>query len=157
LMHTMISTNLSLPRFDADAYVESGLDFMILSIDGVTQQVYERFRRKGDIEAVYANVHKLVAAKKRSGRATPIIAWRFLAFQHNIHEIPAAIDKARELGVDRFNADPAWDISWDDPSIRPANIEPVRVATDFSLDSHHALTANWNPFPDEMDQDAIER
>jgi MoaA/NifB/PqqE/SkfB family radical SAM enzyme len=37
LLHTMISTNLSLPRFDAGAYVQSGLDHIVLSIDGASQ------------------------------------------------------------------------------------------------------------------------
>ena len=43
-------------RFDAEAYVESGLDFMDLSIDGATQPVYERFRRNGDLELVLGNL-----------------------------------------------------------------------------------------------------
>ena len=60
-----------------------------------------------------------------------------LCFEHNIHEIPLAMEKARELGVDEFNAEPAWDISWDDPEIRPAQVEPVRV--NFSPDSRAAV------------------
>ncbi len=155
LIHTMISTNLSLARFDAEAYVESGLDHMLLSIDGVSQPVYERFRQKGEIDLVYRNVAKLVAARRRAGKRTPTIAWRFLAFEHNVHEIPAAIERARELGVDQFSADPAWDISWDDPAIRTANIEPVRV--DFREDTYDALVENWNPYPESLDADAIER
>jgi MoaA/NifB/PqqE/SkfB family radical SAM enzyme len=155
LMHTMISTNLALPRFDAEAYVASGLDHMVLSIDGATQAVYERFRKKGDIHLVYENVRKLLAARCRAGKRTPTIAWRFLAFEHNVHEIPAAIERARELGVDQFSADPAWDVSWDDPGIRPADMEPVVV--DFRDDTYDALAGNWNPFPEDLDADAIER
>ena len=145
LLHTMLSTNFSLPRFDADAYAQSGLDYMNLSIDGATQPVYERFRRKGNIELVFENIRKLVEAKKRAGRSMPILSWRFLCFEHNIHEIPLAIEKARELGLDEFNAEPAWDISWDDPAIRPAQVEPVRVK--FTPDSRAAVVENWNPFP----------
>jgi MoaA/NifB/PqqE/SkfB family radical SAM enzyme len=144
-LHTMLSTNFSLPRFDADAYAQSGLDYMNLSIDGATQPVYERFRRKGNLAMVFENIRKLVDAKKRAGRSMPILSWRFLCFEHNIHEIPLAIEKARELGLDEFNAEPAWDISWDDPAIRPAQVEPVRVK--FSPDSRAAVVENWNPFP----------
>ncbi len=121
LIQTWLSTNMSVPRFDADAYVESGLDFMVLSIDGATQPVYERFRRKGKLELVFENIRKLVEAKRRLGRPMPIVQWRFLAFEHNVHEIPLAMEKARELGVDQFAAAPAWDVSWDDPNIRPAD------------------------------------
>jgi MoaA/NifB/PqqE/SkfB family radical SAM enzyme len=155
LLHTTISTNMTLPRFDAEAYVESGLDYMMVSVDGVTQEVYERFRRKGNLEQAFENIRKLVAARRRLGRSTPILAWRFLAFEHNAHQIPAAIEKARELGLDQFRADPAWDIAWDDPAIRPAPIRPVRI--DLRPGLFDALAANWNPFPRELDEDSIER
>src|SRR6185295_20302607 len=34
LVKTMLSSSLSLGRFDAEAYAESGLDYMLVSIDG---------------------------------------------------------------------------------------------------------------------------
>ena len=154
LLQTMLSTNLSLPKFDAEAYAGSGLDYMVLSIDGATQPVYERFRRKGNIELVFDNLRKLVEAKRRLGTRTPILAWRLLAFEHNIHEIPAAIEKARELGVDTFVTAPAWDISWDDPSIRPAQIEPRTV--EFGMDVAVAMQRNWNAFPGRVNAAAFE-
>ncbi len=154
LLHTTISTNMTLPRFDAPAYVGSGLDYMIVSIDGATQPVYERFRRKGDLGQAFENIRKLVAARERLGRRTPILAWRFLAFEHNAHEIPAAMEKARELGVNQFRADPAWTIAWDDPAIRPAPIQPVRV--NFRPQLTDALAGNWNPFPQALEEDSIE-
>lgn len=155
LLRTLLSTNLSLPRFDAQAYVESGLDYMILSIDGATQPVYERFRRKGNLEQVFQNVRKLVQAKRETGRSTPVITWRLLAFEHNVHEIPAAIEMARRLGVDQFEASSAWDVSWDDPDIRAAPLEPVRV--EFGLDVYTAMAQNWNPFPQDLNVAAIDR
>ena len=155
LLHTTISTNMTVPRFDASAYVESGLDYMIVSIDGATQPVYERFRRKGDLGQAFENIGKLIAARERLGRRTPILAWRFLAFEHNVHEIPAAMEKARELGIDQFRADPAWTIDWDDPVIRPAPIRPIRV--NFRPQLTDSLAGNWNPFPHELEEDSIEQ
>jgi MoaA/NifB/PqqE/SkfB family radical SAM enzyme len=154
LLRTMFSTNLSLPRFDAEAYADSGLDYMVLSIDGATQPVYERFRRKGNLDLVIENIRKLVAAKRRLGGRAPVIVWRFLAFEHNVHEIPAAMEKAKSLGVDTFNAAPAWDISWDDPDIRPATIEPMTM--EFGADNGGEIKRNWNPFPDKIDAAAFE-
>ncbi|HEV1287347.1 MAG TPA: radical SAM protein, partial [Bryobacteraceae bacterium] len=52
LIQTAISTNLTVGRFDAEAYVASGLDFMYLSIDGATQPVYEQFRKNGNIDLI---------------------------------------------------------------------------------------------------------
>ena len=102
LMQTVLSTNLALPHFDADAYVRSGLDYMILSIDGATQAVYERFRKKGKIQIVFDNIQKLVEARLRTGKRTPVLCWQYLAFDHNAHEIPHAIETARCLGLDVF-------------------------------------------------------
>jgi MoaA/NifB/PqqE/SkfB family radical SAM enzyme len=155
LLRTILSTNLSLPRFDARAYAESGLDYMVLSIDGATQPVYERFRKKGNLDLVLANVRKMVEAKRDSGRLTPVITWRFLAFEHNVHEIPAAREMARAMGVDRFEAIRPWDISWDDPGVRAAAIE--NVEEDFGVDGFIAMQKNWNPFPENLNAAVIER
>ncbi len=153
LLQTTVSTNISVARFDPDAYAESGLDHMVLSIDGATQPVYERFRRKGNLELVFDNVRRLVAAKKRLGKLMPTLTWRLLAFEHNLHEIPIALEKARELGVNQFEAIPAWDVSWDDPSIHATRIEPISVY--FDTDRRAAAIENWNPFPGGIAEDAI--
>jgi MoaA/NifB/PqqE/SkfB family radical SAM enzyme len=110
LLAAALSTSLSLRRLDAEAYVESGLDFMVLSIDGATQPVYERFRRHGHLELVLDNVRKLVEAKRRLRRRTPALCWNFLAFEHNVHEIPLAIRLARKLGVDQFRVAIPFDV-----------------------------------------------
>jgi MoaA/NifB/PqqE/SkfB family radical SAM enzyme len=153
LLHTTLSTNMTVPRFDAVAYADSGLDYMVVSADGATQAVYERFRRKGDLQQVFENVRALVAA--RGSRRTPVLAWRFLAFEHNVHEIPEALERARALGFDEFRAETAWDIGWDDPTIRPAIISAIK--TELRPRGLDALAKNWNPFPMELDEDAIER
>jgi MoaA/NifB/PqqE/SkfB family radical SAM enzyme len=155
LMGTMLSTNMGVARFDADAYVASGLDFMVVSIDGASQGVYEKFRKKGKLDLVLRNLEKLVQAKKRLGRQTPVIAWHYLAFEHNAHEIPMAYGLARQLGVNQFTTVVPFDVSWDDPEVRVANIEPSTVELDEYNGDH--MIANWNPFPQGLEADAIER
>src|SRR5262249_53553155 len=115
LIQTVLSTNFSIGRFDSEAYVESGLDFIVLSIDGATQSIYERYRKNGNLALVYENIQKLVRAKRALGKGTPVIEWQFLAFEHNAHEIPLAIDTARRLGVNQFALRAPFDVSWDDP------------------------------------------
>lgn len=155
LMGTALSTSLSVRRFDADAYVESGLDFMVLSIDGATQPVYERFRRNGDLELVFSNIRKLVIAKRRLGKRTPVLSWNFLAFEHNAHEISLAARMARELGVNQFRVVNPFDVRWDDPEIRPAAVKGgVRRLNWLSIASQ---PQNWNPFPDSVASGAIAR
>ncbi len=123
-LQAMLSTSLSVRQLDADACVESGLDFMVMSIDGVTQPVYERFRRGGRLDLVFENIRRLVEARQRLRRVTPVLSWNFLAFQHNVHEIPEALRMARRLGVDQFRVVEPFDVSWDDPAIQPAAAKP---------------------------------
>lgn len=123
-MQAMLSTSLSVRQLDAEALVDSGLDFMVLSIDGATQPVYERFRRGGRLDLVFENIRKLVEARRRMHRATPVLSWSFLAFQHNVHEIPEALRMARRLGVDQFRVVEPFDVSWDDPGIQPVAVKP---------------------------------
>jgi pyruvate-formate lyase-activating enzyme len=153
LVGTALSTSLSVRRFDAEAYVESGLDYMILSIDGATQLIYQRFRRNGDLELVLGNIRKLVDAKRRLGKGTPVLAWNFLAFEHNVQEIPLAVGMARKLGVNQFRVANPFDVTWDDPEIRPAAIKSsVRWLDWLSVTRE---PGNWNPFPDSVDSHAI--
>jgi len=155
LMGTALSTSLSVSRLDAEAYVESGLDFMVLSIDGATQPVYERFRRNGDLELVFSNVRKLVSAKRRLGKRTPVLSWNFLAFEHNAHEIPLAARMARQLGVNHFRVVNPFDVGWDDPEIRPAAVKGGVRRLDWL--SMAGQPENWNPFPDSVDGSTIAR
>ncbi len=153
LMATALSTSLSVRRFDAEAYVESGLDFMVVSVDGATQPVYETFRRNGNLELVTANIRSLVDAKRRLGRRTPVISWNFLAFEHNVHEIPLAERLARSLGVNLFRVVNPFDVGWDDPKIRPAAVKSYVRRMDWTSISNPP--ENWNPFPESVEADTI--
>ncbi len=155
LLRTMLSTNIGVKHFDPDAYVNSGLDYMTVSIDGATQSVYEKYRRKGDIEAVYKNVRSLVEAKKRLGRRTPTVSWQYLAFEHNEHEIDDAIKMAEQLGVDQIIVATPFDVSWDAPEVRPSKVAPRTVQ--FHSGWVDETIVNWNPFPSELQAEAIEQ
>ena len=155
LIGTALSTSLSVRKFDAEAYAESGLDFMVISIDGATQSVYEQFRRNGDIELVFSNIRKLVGAKRKLRKRTPVLSWNFLAFEHNAHEIPAAARMARKLGVNRFRVVNPFDVRWDDPNVRPAPVKAGLRRLDWL--SIASRPENWNPFPDSLDCDVIAR
>jgi len=104
----LVSTNLSVPMKaeTAEALVRSGLDSLILSIDGATQPVYEIYRQGGDLGLILDNIRLLVEAKRRLGSATPFLYWRYLEFDWNRHEIEAARALAAELGVDQFGVEP---------------------------------------------------
>jgi hypothetical protein len=128
---------------------------MVLSVDGATQPVYQKFRRNGDLNLVLANIRKLVDAKRRLRKHTPALSWNFLAFEHNTHEIPAALRLARRLGVNQFRVVEPFDVTWDDPEIRPAAVKPGVHRLDWTSVTNRP--DNWNPFPDAIDVESIAR
>jgi MoaA/NifB/PqqE/SkfB family radical SAM enzyme len=98
--------NSNLTVFDremARELVKSGLDNMTVSIDGVTQEVYEKYRVGGDLEKVLENLKLLLEVKKDLSRPNPEIRWQFMVTKVNEHEIDAARTMAEELGV-KFHA-----------------------------------------------------
>ncbi|OGS37121.1 MAG: hypothetical protein A2506_00435 [Elusimicrobia bacterium RIFOXYD12_FULL_66_9] len=105
---TMVSTNLNLLREgEADAILDSGLDRLVMSIDGLEQATYEKYRVGGDFAQVVENLKTLVARRRERGLARPAIVWQFLAFKHNEHEAGRVRAFAMALGVDEVGVTPA--------------------------------------------------
>lgn len=100
---TSISTSLSLVKDDSywDRLVSSGLDYLIVAIDGVTQDVYSKYRTNGDLALVISNLKKILEARKRH-KNNLLIEWQMINFEWNRHEQPLAEKMSEELGVDYF-------------------------------------------------------
>jgi len=104
---TNMSTNLNLVKDDKfDKIIESGLEYLILSIDGITQETYSKYRVRGNVERVFENVRKLLKRRIELGSTIPYIEWQFIVFKHNVHEVDAARKMAKEMGIDRFRVIP---------------------------------------------------
>jgi len=103
-INILLSTNLSINLSDdyIDRLVLSGLDRMIVSIDGITQESYAKYRRNGNLELLRENLLRIQRAKQRLGRTTPKLVWQFLVFRHNEHEIEQARALHTEWGADEF-------------------------------------------------------
>ena len=99
---TIISTNLNKPLSPemAENIIRSGLDVMIISIDGVTQEVYQVYRVGGQLDRVLDNINLLVQKKRELGYTTPHLEWQFIVMQQNEHQIEDARQLAGQLGVD---------------------------------------------------------
>ncbi len=84
----------------ADKIVESGLDELYVSLDGITQDVYEQYRVGGDVNKVIEGIENLVAAKKKLKSNFPIIRTQMLAFNFNEHQINEFKELSYHLGAD---------------------------------------------------------
>jgi MoaA/NifB/PqqE/SkfB family radical SAM enzyme len=69
------------------------------SIDGASSETYKRYRVKGDFDRVIENVKRINLYKKQYRSRYPLLAWQFVVYGHNEHEIPVARQLARELGM----------------------------------------------------------
>lgn len=101
-IYTATSTNAHyLNNENAKATVQSGLDRLIISIDGLTQETYEQYRIGGNLEKVIEGTKNVVSWKKKLASKTPHIIFQFLAVRPNEHEVPELYKLADELGVDQ--------------------------------------------------------
>lgn len=80
--------------------VESGLDVLVFSVDGITQETYQRYRNLGNLEQVLEGIRNIVAEKRRQNSKTPLLNFRFILMKHNEKEVPRLKEFARTLGVD---------------------------------------------------------
>ncbi|MBF0343686.1 MAG: SPASM domain-containing protein [Nitrospirae bacterium] len=81
--------------------VQSGLEVLIFSCHGVTQESYRKFMVKGNMELAFRNISEVIAQRAAAGSKTPFIDWQFCVTGFNQGEIEAAKVKARELGIDQ--------------------------------------------------------
>ncbi len=84
------------------ATIDAGLDSMIVSLDGITQDVYEKYRVKGKVDKVIESTRRFMEIKKERGAKTPLIALQFLVMKHNEHQLDDVKKLAKEIGVDRL-------------------------------------------------------
>lgn len=80
--------------------VESGLDKLIISLDGTTQETYESYRINGDLEKVIQGTKRIIAWKKELKSKTPLVVFQFLVVKPNEHQIEDAVNLAEQIGVD---------------------------------------------------------
>jgi len=100
-LFTLVSTNGNV-ELDPQEIIDSGLDSMILSLDGATQETYNKYRINGKLDLVLNNVNKMIKARKKGGINKPFLRWQFLVLKHNEHEIDAIKKLAREYEVDHL-------------------------------------------------------
>jgi MoaA/NifB/PqqE/SkfB family radical SAM enzyme len=89
--------------------LDSGIDALILSIDGTRQETYERYRAGGNLQRVLDGMQRLRRLRDAAGAARPILIWRYLLFDWN--DSPEEMQRARELAVE-YGADHlAWHLN----------------------------------------------
>jgi len=174
-IYTATSTNAHyLNDANARRTVESGLDRLIISIDGTTQDVYQQYRVGGNLEKVLEGARNIVKWKKELKSRTPFIFFQFLVVKPNEHQVEEIQTLAREIGVDevRFKTAQIYDYENDPNQLIPTTEKYSRykknkegkVEFKNDLPNHcwrlwHATVITWDGLvvPCCFDKDAVNK
>ncbi|WP_416377618.1 radical SAM/SPASM domain-containing protein [Algoriphagus persicinus] len=100
---TSTSTNAHyLQEEQVNEALRSGLKQLIVSVDGITQNIYEKYRVGGNLEKVQKGIKLLLSERKKSGQNFPRVVLQFLVTGQNEHQLPELKQWAKEMQVDEL-------------------------------------------------------
>lgn len=143
---TAITSNATVlvPQF-ADKLLDTGIDMMTVSLHGATKSTAEKIMRKADFDRVIRNIRYLQKRKKERGITNPTLYFNFVSQLANVHEVPAFISLAADLGVEHVHIIHLIDGGLDDKSsnlihhphlVGPAVVEAKRRAAQLGVNAY---------------------
>lgn len=114
-IYTATSTNAHfLTDENARKTVESGLDRLIISLDGIGQETYASYRVGGRYQRVLDGIENIMRWKKELKSATPHVILQFIVFRTNEHQIGEVKVLSKKLGVDELQLKTAQVYEYED-------------------------------------------
>jgi pyruvate-formate lyase-activating enzyme len=162
-MSVTMSTNMQPPNCDkTEDFIRSGLDRLVVAVDGATQEIYGQYRIGGDLQTVAERVVELIKLKRSLKAKYPLVEIQFLDLEHNRFQLGEVRALARRWGVDKFTVTGADPTSKAARKALPAN--PKRcfwlwfvVTVGWNLD-YRSCTNAWSlAWPDMNMRDVIVR
>jgi radical SAM protein with 4Fe4S-binding SPASM domain len=102
-IYTATSTNGHyLTDENAKKTIDSGLNRLIISLDGIGQEEYSTYRVGGRYDRVIEGIKNMVRWKKETKSSTPHIIVQFIVFRSNEHQLDQVKKLCREWGVDEL-------------------------------------------------------
>jgi putative metalloenzyme radical SAM/SPASM domain maturase len=83
----------------ATKLVQSGLDDIVISVDGATPSTFNEIRKDALFDDVFRNIERLNKAKEQLNSKSPRIGFEFVAMKSNIEELPQLVDLAARYNV----------------------------------------------------------
>lgn len=123
-IYTATSTNGHfITSKSARQIVASGLDRLIISIDGTTQDTFEAYRVGGQLDKVIEGARHMVSAKSAMRSSTPHLIFQFLVVRPNEHQIDEVKRLGRQIGVDEVKFKTAQIYDYEDGNALIPTIE----------------------------------
>jgi MoaA/NifB/PqqE/SkfB family radical SAM enzyme len=85
-----------------DALVKYGTSRIRISVDGVTEETYRKYRVGGSLRKVLANIKKINELKVKYQSEFPELVLQFIVFGHNEHELEKVFVLGRMLNMKIF-------------------------------------------------------
>jgi pyruvate-formate lyase-activating enzyme len=80
--------------------LDSGLDYLIICIDGATQETHSRNRKGGNLERVLNNLKELSSLRAKGGYRKPAIEVQTIAFEYIKDELSSISNIIKDCGAD---------------------------------------------------------
>lgn len=99
---TFLSTNGQHLGRDSitNAILEFPPSYLIVAIDGLTDETNSRFRVGAKLDPILEAVRRLAELKKKRKQQLPVLHMRFMVMEHNEHELPDVASFAASHGFD---------------------------------------------------------
>ncbi len=82
-----------------DTLIDTGLDELRVSIDAATPETFQRIRGAASFPRLVENLKRFVARKRERSVSHPRLSLWMVAMRTNIHELPALVDLAADIGI----------------------------------------------------------
>lgn len=100
-LYTILSTNGHfLNEQNCESIINSGLNRIIISLDGTEEETYSQYRKNGDFKKVTKGIAQLAKTKQSMKARTPLIVLQFLVFRHNQDQVQSIKELGKNLGVE---------------------------------------------------------
>jgi len=100
---TGVSTNTVLLNEYVDEALKSGLDTLIVCLDGASKETHEKYRIGSNFESIKKNIKEFCQEKKKRKLKKPRVVLQSLLTKHNEHEVQDIIKLAKSLGVNSLD------------------------------------------------------
>jgi len=131
-------TNLNIRNDETlKALVDYQVQTITVSCDGVTQNTYLDYRRKGDINLVFDNIQKIIKYKKERNSVLPLVNWQYIIRNKSEDEVDLAVEKAKELEVNNL----FFKLTWEKDYV-PKNPEWLKQVTGLESVTRNEFSKN---------------
>lgn len=134
--YTVVSTNGHfLDNETCNELIKSGLKKIIISVDGTSQEVYEKYRVNGNLDIVINGITNLVKSKIELNSILPFIEIQMVVTANNQHQIEELKKLKKALNLDKVSLKSAQFYDLKNPNI------PVSTINKFAR--YHLINKNW--------------